>query len=178
MEHRGFCAAVVVLALLAGCAPLRQPATIPVQGSEEGLRVLAGDWRGEYANSEGRVGTITFSLEADEMSAKGDVFMIPPRRPDPTGVDVSEPAEGGPPPGARHLHIEFVRVEEDDRTIRGTLEPYIDPLCDCAVTTVFEGRIEADRIEGTFVTRRGEGRPTANGRWRVERTTRRKRSGG
>jgi hypothetical protein len=154
---------------LVACAPYRQPATVPVYGGEEDLQILAGEWRGDYANSEGRSGTISFSLRAEDGTARGDVLMIPTRIADPTGAGVAEPVEEGAAPGSRHLHIEFVRVSAEEHRVTGNLEPYIDPLCDCVVSTVFDGRVFEDRIAGTFVTRRGEGIPTVGGKWRVER---------
>ena len=66
---------------------------------------------------------------------------------------------------AREL-IRFVRFE--DGMVRGTLEPYEDPDCGCAVYTTFEGTMGTDTIEGTFTSRPGHG-SQYKGTWYVMR---------
>ena len=52
---------------------------------------------------------------------------------------------------------------------RSLRDRYIDPDCDCPVSTTFEGIVSGNRIEGIFNT---YGAPTGHpvtGRWSVER---------
>lgn len=151
------------------CAPLPDPAEVPVVAAEEDLSVLVGEWSGEYTSVDtGRDGRIRFSLTADGDAAHGDVLMFP------TGAEAdgnagyeAQPSSGGL--GAQTLTIRFVRVRPEDETVTGTLEPYLDPDCDCMVTTTFTGRVSRDSIEGTFETRGGPEYRTTTGRWRVDR---------
>jgi hypothetical protein len=69
------------------------------------------------------------------------------------------------------LRIRFVRV--DGGKVSGTLQPYRDPDCGCSVYTTFEGTVEGDVIEGTFVARHADG-PLFRGTWLVMR----RKSGG
>ena len=67
---------------------------------------------------------------------------------------------------ANQLRIDFVAVRSD--SVRGVLEPYIAPDCQCAVSTTFFGKVEDGRIAGRFQTRNA-GRVQAEGSWEMKR---------
>lgn len=169
---RTFSPFAIALFCCFACAPLPEPAAVPVVAADEDLSILVGDWWGEYTSVEtGRDGRIRFSLEADDEAAQGDVLMFPAvakSSPDPDGP--TAPTTGGL--AAQTLAIRFARLRPGDETVTGTLEPYRDPACDCMVTTTFTGRLSRDSIEGTFETRGGSGYRTTGGRWRVDRRPR------
>lgn len=104
-------------------------------------------------------------LRAGTDSLYGDVTMIDPRgqtirSADPSGVHamhVSSP---------QRLRIDFVAIRAD--SIRGVLEPYVSPDCDCTVSTTFVGQARGTEIKGTFVSRSG-GRVRAEGQWEMRR---------
>lgn len=147
------------------CGPIPEPAVVPVIGETEDLSILVGDWWGEYTSSDtGRDGRIRFSLTASDREAKGDVLMFPAGGAGAPIDDRPETALGG-----QTLGIRFVRLRPGDETVTGTLEPYLDPGCDCMVTTTFTGRMSRDSISGTFETKGGPGDRTTGGRWRVDR---------
>lgn len=158
-------ASLWALALAVGCAG--NPAPVPVEGSPDDVRGLAGEWFGEYEGPEtGRSGSIIFRLAAGRDTASGDVVMTPrgssaslhPMHP----RDVPEPAGGS----AAVLGIRFVSVSGG--RIAGALEPYHDPRCDCERVTTFTGQLRGDTIAGEFETA-GSGMRTTHGRWRVTR---------
>ena len=158
-------APLVLVPLLTACAPLPEPAPLPVVGDPQDLSILVGEWWGEYSSTEtGRDGRIRFSLAAERGEARGDVLMF---------ADASALEDRGGSPqaalGGRTLAIRFVRLRPEDETVTGTLEPYLDPDCDCLVTTTFTGRASRDAIEGTYETRGGDDYRPTGGRWRVER---------
>lgn len=162
---------LMTLALLLGaasCSVLRFGRPVAVSGP--GLSAIAGEWRGSYESGEtGRSGSILFTLSASGDSASGDVIMVPRT----TGValgpeTMSGVSAPGPDRGSRVLTIRFVRAEGSQ--VRGALDPYEDPECRCTVLTTFAGRLEGDRIRGTFHT---TGRPLGagvTGTWSVRRT--------
>ena len=53
-------------------------------------------------------------------------------------------------------------------SLRGVLEPYIAPDCQCAVSTTFLGHVKGSQITGTFQTR-SAGRVQAEGSWEMKR---------
>jgi len=140
------------------------PRPVPVTGSPTDLRVLTGEWSGEYhANAGGRQGTIVFKLAAGADSARGDVLMFPRQYIPSTRGEASGTIH---PPMPQSLSIRFVRAAGDKVT--GVLDPYIDPECDCRADTVFEGRIVGDAIEGTYTVGRS-GNESITGVWKVKR---------
>lgn len=153
------------------CAPLPEPAEVPVVAADEDLSILVGEWSGEYTSVDtGRDGRIRFSLTADGDAAHGDVLMFPAVAGDGDGDGGGDDARRPDGPlGAQTLTIRFVRLRPEDETVTGTLEPYLDPDCDCMVTTTFTGRVSRDSIEGTFETRGGREYRDTSGRWRVDR---------
>jgi hypothetical protein len=66
------------------------------------------------------------------------------------------------------LAISFVRVSGN--SVRGTLEPYRDPVCGCRVQTVFDGRLNGDVITGTYETFHVDTQDRRDGTWTVRRS--------
>ena len=158
----------LVIALLgSACAPVTMKT--PVSGPAPSVSRLVGDWQGQYDSAEsGRRGLISFHLKAGADTAEGDVIMQ-------TSVDNDPVAPNAPSSHAvqseQALSIRFVFVSENE--ISGTLNPYRDPTCGCALTTTFRGTIKGNEIKGTFHSE-GNGfwhMPT-DGTWWVKRYTR------
>jgi hypothetical protein len=164
MKRYAWMTATTVLA--GACAGPQPP--VPVVGSPLDLQRLAGEWIGEYSSVQtGRHGSIVFHLIAGTDSAHGDVVM------DPTvwGLPVRPGDPNQPNAGAaqmpRAIDISIVRVAGN--TVNGRLAPYNDPTCDCPLFTVFEGRLVADTLAGTYTSRHQAGGPAQSGQWRVVR---------
>jgi hypothetical protein len=153
------------VALAVGCRTIPQM-PVQLQGDPTSIAWLAGSWTGEYwGGAGGRGGSLSFTLRSGTDSLYGDVTMIDPhgqllRPADPMDVHALHVRS------VQQLHIDVVRVEAD--SIRGTLEPYVAPDCDCTVTTIFTGRVAGDRITGSFTSRAG-GRVRAEGLWEMKR---------
>ena len=155
----------------AGCSWRQTP--VPIIAKGDAVTALVGEWLGEYESRDtGRSGTIVFRLRSASDSAYGDVSMTPkihvvhlPQQ-NPTDRVVS-PAEMPAEP----LQIRFVELEGS--RVFGTLEPYKDPVCGCALTTTFEGRFTNENtIEGTFSSRGSDlSHQLARGEWKVTRRT-------
>jgi hypothetical protein len=154
--------AAVLLAV--GCTSQSMP--VQLQGDPTSIAWLAGSWAGEYWGGAGRGGSLTFTLRSGSDSLYGDVTML-----DPAG----QPMRSADPMDEHRLHvrtpqqlrIDFVAVHAD--SIRGTLEPYVSPDCDCTVATTFLGQVKGNQITGSFVTRNA-GRVRAEGSWEMKRT--------
>lgn len=167
MKQRGRLAAMVLsaAALAAACASSNPAPAVPVEGSD--LSALQGRWVGEYSSTEtGRTGSIVFELRSGDKVARGDVLMKPR----------VEPQGGKSLPGTNDtlrtmpqmLNISFVSATGG--VLRGTMDPYTDPSCDCPVQTTFVGRLSGDTIEGTFTTTpQGSGGTITTGRWKMTR---------
>lgn len=167
-RHSGVRFSIVLLVSVVGCTGSPEP--VPVVAEPMDLATLQGEWRGEYrAPTVRRSGSILFRLEAGSDTAFGDVVMIPADADRPLGPPDLEVGPEGDPSRAQVLRIAFVRVESG--TVSGTLEPYRDPECGCAVSTTFTGRLEGDEITGTFVAVRGAGGGRFSGSWRVRRVS-------
>ncbi len=65
------------------------------------------------------------------------------------------------------LQISFVNAEGG--VVKGTMDPYHDPSCNCEVSTTFVGRVSGDTIEGTFTTAPAGRQPLSTGRWKMTR---------
>lgn len=166
MLHRNRLAGVLLAtALLAPACSSSNPAPpVPVQGSD--LSALSGRWAGEYSSTEtGRTGSIVFELKPGDKVARGDVLMVPK----------SEGAAAPALPGVNQtlrtmpqvLNINFVNATGG--VLRGTMDPYRDPACDCQVQTTFIGRLSGDTIEGTFTTTPQGPGTISTGRWKMSR---------
>lgn len=145
---------------------------IGVTASDFDLNPLVGVWRGDYSSAEtGRSGTIAFTLRAGESSASGKVVMIP--HPDSLLTAAERDLVSNlSTTGRSVLTIHFVRKEGGN--LSGMLDPYLDPECNCPVTTTFQGSFrDARTIEGTFSTVPSQpGRSVTGGRWKVTRVKR------
>ena len=152
---------LVAAASLTACQS--RMSAVPVVASPESLAALVGQWQGEYESpAAGRSGSIVLTLRAGSESARGDVVMVPR-----TGTPTSASAGGAyTPPPPQPLEIAFVRATGD--TVTGSMQPYESPDCTCRLTTTFIGRLQGDRIAGTFVAHGAPGGPQT-GTWRVER---------
>lgn len=170
---KAFSAAAAVL-FAAGCATMPEPA--PLVADDEGKARLAGEWVGEYIGTgTGRAGSIVFSLVSHDslhcgyrgQHAHGDVLMTPS-----VGAGVRSMEQLGEDILTREpqvLRFESIQVTGDHLT--GTLEPYRDPDTDHPMSTVFDGAIIGDRIDGTFVSVDGTTGERYVGTWEVRRKT-------
>lgn len=154
----------MVLAL--ACAG--QQASVRLQGDPRSIASLAGQWSGEYRGAlEGRRGSLSFELRPGSDTLYGDVLMM-----DVLG-NVLRPADAVEVhrmhvQSSRLLQIEFVQARGD--SIRGVLEPYTSPECNCVVTTIFAGALRGDRITGIFETGTAARGVLARGSWEMTRT--------
>jgi len=143
------------------------PSPVPLEGPSNDIARLAGTWDGDYASAEsGRSGSITFTILAGRDTAFGDVVMIPEHGPAFAAADAVTQEHRAHAQSAELLRVTLIRVQGG--TIRGELEPYIAPDCQCTVTTVFRGSVNGDRIDGQYITR-GPNGLLQEGRWRMER---------
>ena len=159
---------IPLLALAMACHnPPPQP--VPLSGERASLDRLAGEWAGSYTNPEnGRSGSIVFTLTAGEDHAHGDIVMVPrgmDRPLQPMGA--AQAVAPGQSPPSQVLTIEFVRVSGD--SVSGTVANYFDPECRCAAHSVFRGKVDSNRIAGTFLAFRGEESRPTRGTWEVQR---------
>jgi hypothetical protein len=139
--------------------------TVPLRGTAEDIAALTGDWRGTYTSPDlRREGTIWFTLVNAEDHAHGDVRMTPRGRLEPYQPYDSTTRRPHEPP--QFLSIRVVQVSSNN--VRGDLDPYWDPDCECVATTTFLGVRNGDRLQGTFETRLMTG-TTVTGRWHVDR---------
>src|SRR5918995_2926467 len=133
------------------CRMTSPPAPVPVQGTQDEVMVLSGEWSGRYwSKATGRHGIIRFSLPEHADTGYGEVEITF----SPSLHLLYEDTEENKlePKPCTVISITVVRVEGE--RIRGTMAPYWDPDCDCQARTVFEGRIANNRITGTFSTQR------------------------
>jgi hypothetical protein len=155
-----------MLAALAAACRTAPPTPIQLQGEPSSIARLAGRWTGEYWNGAGgRGGSLGFSLRSGSDSLYGDVTMLDPRGQQLRAADPMD-AHRLHVQSATQLRIDLVIAQGD--SVRGVLEPYISPDCECAVSTTFFGQVRGNRIDGRFETRNG-GRLRAEGKWELER---------
>ena len=157
------------LVSICACGSSKNPApAVPVAGTRSSIASLAGRWEGEYSSeATGRSGSVVFDLKPGDTVARGDVLMVP--------RGAHAPAEPSRLPGTSEtlqtmpqvLRIGFVSAAEG--VVKGTMDPYRDPDCDCEVQTTFVGRVSGDTIEGTFTTTGAGASPITTGRWKMTR---------
>lgn len=155
----------LIVALVVGCRTTPQM-PVQLQGDPTSISHLAGSWAGEYWGAAGgRGGSLSFSLRSGSDSLFGDVTMVDPRGQTIRSADASDvhAQHVGSP---QQLRIDFVAVRND--SLRGVLEPYIGPDCQCAVSTTFFGQLKGGKITGTFQSRHS-GRVQAEGSWEMKR---------
>lgn len=157
----------LVLLLLALSACRYQPEPVPMIGSSGDLERLAGSWEGEYIGRESqRIGIISFTITAHGDSAFGHVLLTEDGQQRNYAPAHDAEAHLRHAPSEKLLHIAFVQVRGG--RVRGEIEPYIAPDCQCVAITVFNGTLEGDRITGTFTTRREWG-SEQGGTWAVRK---------
>lgn len=173
MRRIGLILTAVAAWVSLACAT-RRYTPVEVSANDFDLSPLIGRWQGEYHSDEtGRSGEITFTLQPGEVSAYGDVLMIP-KTPTRSAVPMNNQTVGVPALGTVRelLTIHFVRKEGNQ--VVGMLDPYQDPQCFCSVLTTFEGVFtDGQTIEGTFHTNgRDQIALSAQGVWKVRRVKR------
>ena len=140
---------------------------VQLQGDPTSLARLAGSWSGSYwGGAEGRGGSLSFTLRSGSDSLYGDVTMVDPRGHTIRAADRSD-VHAMHVGSAQQLRIDFAAIRAD--SVRGVLEPYVAPDCECTVITTFLGQVRGDGIKGTFQTRNA-GRVQAEGSWEMKRT--------
>ena len=155
----------LAVALVVGCRTAPQT-PVPLQGDPASIAHLAGNWIGEYwGGAGGRGGSLSFTLRSGTDSLYGDVTMVDPGGQQIRSADQSD-VHSQHVRTANQLRIDFVAVRSD--SVRGVLEPYIAPDCQCAVSTTFFGQVKDGRIAGRFQTRNA-GRVQAEGSWEMKR---------
>jgi hypothetical protein len=168
--------ALAGLIAIASCRVEPTPAPVPVKGTHEELSTIAGEWNGQYLSKEtGRRGVVRFIMAEHADTGYGEVEITfspalsltrEAEAPDLIKSDLGDD-ESAPKP-CTILNIRVVRVDHD--RVRGTMEPYWDPDCDCRARTEFEGKVSGNRITGTFTSRReSSDRRLIAGQWRVDR---------
>jgi len=168
---------LVGIMAVTSCRMTPSPAPVPVQGTEQDVASLAGEWSGRYwSKASGRHGTIRFSLaeHADTGYGEVEITFSPSLHLSREAASADYPkrdSEELPPAPCTVIGITVVRIEDD--LVRGTMAPYWDPDCNCRAQTVFEGKLARNRITGTFSSRRESSeRSVLTGEWRAERRTR------
>ena len=131
-------------------------------------REIVGEWVGQLNDpSGGLVAAIEFELTSFRSDTiHGPISLQEAGREDPVEPDrwVSRPSYQ-----ERYddLHILFTGSENGG--VEGTLTPYRDSGCGCAMATTLIGTVNGDRISGTYVAHhRGSGL-NETGTWWVER---------
>lgn len=150
---RGTLSIALTLAAATGWGCASAAPSVPVSGEAAAIEALAGSWVGRYESHQtGRYGSITFRLEAGRDTARGDVQMVPTGASRPLRAFDRETDGARQPAGnlASFLRIRFVTASEGD--LRGSLEPYEDPVTGHPLLTTFRGRVRGDSIAGTFQT--------------------------
>ena len=143
---------VVLMAVLAACgggsrAKPVLPA-VPVEGSSRDLRMLVGDWEGEFVGARGsRRGTIAFNLRGGEDTAYGQVFLKGPTPPPGCTDPVSKATE---PRVVGEIALALALVNVGGHSVGGWLRPYRDPELGCWMDTWFEGIVAGDTLEGMY----------------------------
>ncbi len=165
----------LALAVLAAASCSSQPNPAPEvpldAATKQDRSALVGKWTGVYMSADtGRDGSIVFELKSGEKAmAQGDVLMWPKG-----SKNVKAPSEVKALPEdqlktmPQILTISF--VEAQGGIVTGTIDPYIDPDCNCQVRTTFGGTVDGDVIVGDFTIERFDqpGRK-ARGNWKVTR---------
>jgi hypothetical protein len=156
--------------LTAACSSQPVPPSVQVEGAKKSdLAALVGRWTGDYSSKDtGRTGSIVFEFKSGTQGA-GDVLMWPKGSKEPIkpahGNDLSEEQVRAMP---QVLNISF--VSSQGGILTGTMDPYIDPDCQCEVRTTFAGTIDGDVITGEFTIERWDQTgKRAKGVWKVKR---------
>ena len=140
---------LLVAAAVLGCRYRADP--VPMVGPHPEIEALGGRWDGGYSGLDSRrSGSISFDVTAHGDSTFGDVLMrVAAEEMVPRPVDLAAGHQFHAR-SAELLTIRFVIVTGGQ--LRGELEPYIAPDCQCVARTTFEGIRTGDTIRGSFVT--------------------------
>ena len=156
------------------CRMTPPPPAVPVQGADSEVSAFSGEWVGRYSSkATGRHGTIRFNLPEHADTGYGEVEItfspsLHLSRETQSADPKADPDELSPQP-CTAIGITVIRIEHD--SVRGTMTPYWDPDCECRAHTVFDGKLQRNRITGSFSTRReSSDRPIVSGEWRAERS--------
>jgi hypothetical protein len=154
----------LAVTLAIGCQSQFMP--VKLQGDPFSISSLVGDWTGEYWGAAGgRGGSLAFTLRSGSDSLYGDVTMADPAGQPIRAADAAD-AHHAHVSSSQQLRIDFVSAQAD--SVRGTLEPYISPDCQCIVSTTFMGQVIGNQMKGIFTTRNA-GRVRAEGTWEMKR---------
>jgi hypothetical protein len=157
-------------ALIALAACRYHPTPVVLQGEQEDIHALAGNWSGEYASDQtGRSGSIVFKVDTMTQadSAFGDVVMTPTAGNAIMAADAASGEHRIHSASATLLTIRFVNAAGGE--VQGMLEPYLAPDCQCVVRTQFRGVVSRDKVSGIYTTF-GPNGLRQEGRWSVTRT--------
>ena len=160
--------AVLAFVACAGTPPALPP--VPVEGTSHDIRLLAGEWSGQFVNrSGGRQGTIAFTLEAGRDTARGSVLIE--GAPPPAGCTDAVSTATREPPDAQTV-LRLGRVVVAGASVAGWLEPYRDFDLGCPVDAWFEGSLERDTLRGMFFAHPTAGDTVRLGTWWAARRRR------
>jgi hypothetical protein len=145
---------------------------VPVEGTQEDVAALSGEWAGHYwSEASGRRGIIRFLLPEHADSGQGEIeitFSPSLRLMRDASADPKAEHESPEAKPCTTIEITVVRIEGD--SIRGTTVPYWDPDCDCRAQSTFQGKRTGNRIDGRFSTKRASSDPRILvGQWEAER---------
>jgi hypothetical protein len=158
--------AIGLLSVIGPIACTYAGTAVPLRGSPADIAALAGRWEGEFSSDDTRRGgTLTFTIRTDKDTAVGDVLLIPNATVPVRAADARETVHLHHVRSPELLRVTFVAVH--GATVRGEIEPYIAPDCQCVVVTEFFGTVSGDTVSGTYVTR-AEGL-RQQGRWSMRR---------
>ena len=142
---------MALLAALAACGgPRSEPAlpAVPVEGGSRDLRMLVGNWEGEFVSARGsRRGTIAFRLRGGQDTAYGQVLFKGPPAPPGCTDPISQATESRV---IGEIALTVARVNVGGRSVGGWLRPYRDPELGCWMDTWFEGTIAGDTLDGMY----------------------------
>jgi hypothetical protein len=143
---------LAALSTLAACGggSRSEPAgpAVPVEGGARDLRMLVGDWEGEFVSARGsRRGAIAFSLHGGRDTAYGRVVLRGPTPPPGCADPVSRATQSRV---VGEIVLTLARVNVGGRSVGGWLRPYRDPDLGCWMDTWFEGTIAGDTLDGMY----------------------------
>ncbi|MBI4500390.1 MAG: hypothetical protein HY700_04445 [Gemmatimonadetes bacterium] len=143
--------AVATLAAVLAAAPAlaqgRGAAAAPA-----GPAPLAGRWEGTFTNDiTQKSGKLVLTLAGSDESASGQLMLTPVGAKtaiSPEGA--AAPAKGKAPAGGLLVNA----MKSGDEMVTGSVDgSYVDPGCNCAVVSTFEGELQGNTIVGTISAR-------------------------
>ena len=159
---------LAAIALGSACSSSNPAPAVPMSGARSDISALNGRWEGQYdSEATGRSGSIVFELKSGDTVARGDVLMVPKGAKQPLPTSSLPGTSNTLATMPQVLNISFVNASAGE--VKGTIDPYKDPECDCQVRTTFVGRISGDTIEGTFTTIPDGASTMTTGHWKMTR---------